>query len=222
MKINRNNYEAFFIDYLEGNLDEKLVDDFIEFLQQNPDLKEELSLFEAVSIEQEEITFNKKENLFKVKYDVELEFNQAAIASIEGEISASEKAEFDNYLSAHPEKQKDVELFNITILQPDKSVVFSKKNKLYRYSAGRAILLWTTRVAAIFILALAVYVFIDKTSNNIVRQNQLATIETETEKKENSQAIKELPAKNEKPEEPKIIKEEPVKPAVKKEERKPN
>ena len=44
MKINRNNYEAFFIDYLEGNLDEKMVDDFIEFLQQNPDLKEELSV----------------------------------------------------------------------------------------------------------------------------------------------------------------------------------
>ena len=107
MKINRNNYEAFFIDYLEGNLDERLVDDFIEFLQQNPDLKEELSLFEPISIGHEEITFNKKELLFKEKYDAENVFNQAAVASVEGDISAMEKIEFENYLSAHPEKQKE-------------------------------------------------------------------------------------------------------------------
>ena len=43
MKINRNNYEVFFMDYLDGNLDESVVNDFIEFLQKNPDLKEELA-----------------------------------------------------------------------------------------------------------------------------------------------------------------------------------
>ena len=127
MKINRNNYEAFFIDYLEGNLDEKMVDDFIEFLQQNPDLKEELSLFETVSVEQEEITFNKKELLLKEKFDVEKVFNEAAIAIVEGEISSSEKTEFENYLSTHPEKQKEAELFSYTKLHPDQSIVFSHK-----------------------------------------------------------------------------------------------
>jgi hypothetical protein len=130
MKINRNNYEAFFIDYLEGNLDEKMVDDFIEFLQQNPDLKEELSLFETVSIGQEEITFSKKELLLKDKYDIENEFNQAAIARLEGDFSALEKIEFENYLSAHPDKQKEAELFSKTKLQPDKSLVFSKKKEI--------------------------------------------------------------------------------------------
>jgi len=192
MKINRNNYEAFFIDYLEGNLDVKLVDDFIEFLQQNPDLKEELSLFETVSIEQEEITFNKKENLFKVKYDVELEFNQAAIASIEGEISASEKVEFDNYLSAHPEKQKEVELFTKTKLQPDETVVFGKKNILFRRSAGKTILLWTTRVAAVFIVALSVYIFIDQSSNKIIPENQVASVEKSIDTKEINTDTKEV------------------------------
>ena len=50
-----------FIDYLEGNLDELLVDDFIEFLQNNPDLKKELSLFESISIEPGNISFDKKD-----------------------------------------------------------------------------------------------------------------------------------------------------------------
>lgn len=222
MKINRNNYEAFFIDYLEGNLDEKMVDDFIEFLQQNPDLKEELSLFENVSAVQEEVTFNKKELLFKEKYDFEDEFNKAAVARLEGDISEAEKVEFEKYISTHPEKNKEIELFNKTKLQPDKNVVFNKKNKLYRYSAGRTILLWTTRVAAILVLAFAVYIFIDKTSNNLIPENQVATIEPEKDRKDNSQDIKELPVKNESQETPKTIQEEPVKPADKKTERKPN
>lgn len=215
MKINRNNYESFFIDYLEGNLDEKLVDDFIEFLQQNPDLKEELSLFETVSIEQEEITFNKKELLFREKYDSEKAFNETAIARLEGEITAEDSTEFENYLTIHPEKQKDAELFSYTKLQPDQSVVFSKKNKLYRRSAAQTILLWTSRVAAVIIVALTVYTFIDKTSNKIVPENNIAVIENKPEKKPNQPEIKEVPDKSNKGEVQKTLKKEPAKPAVK-------
>lgn len=222
MKINRNNYESFFIDYLEGNLDEKLVDDFIEFLQQNPDLKEELSLFETVSIGQEEITFNKKELLFKEKYDAENEFNQAAIARLEGDISDSEKAEFETYLSAHPKKQKEAELFGITKLQPDQTIVFGRKNKLYRRPAGRTILFWTMRVAAVIIVVLSVYIFIDKSSNKIIPENQIAVIEKEPEKKINSSEIKEVPTKNNKAEEQKSVKKESDKPSVKSEKPKTN
>ncbi|KAF0238359.1 MAG: hypothetical protein FD181_1170 [Prolixibacteraceae bacterium] len=216
MKISRNNYEPFFIDYLEGNLDEKMVDDFIEFLQQNPDLKEELSLFETVSIGHEEITFNKKELLFKEKFDAENEFNQAAIASLEGEISASEKTEFENYLYTHPEKQKEVELFNKTKLRPDQTIVFGRKNELYRRSTGRTVLLWTSRVAAVLIVALTVYFFIENTSNNPNPENQLVTIEPETGKSENLQVVKDAPVKTENQEVPETVKEEPVTPTVKK------
>ena len=222
MKINRNNYEAFFIDYLEGNLDEKLVDDFIEFLQQNGDLKEELSLFETVSIGQEEMTFSKKELLLKEKYDIESEFNQAAVARLEGDISEFEKTGFENYLTAHPEQQKEAKLFDKTKLQPDKSLVFSKKKKLFRYSAGRTVLLWASRMAAILIVALTVYIFIENTSNNSIPENQLASVEKEPEKKDNAPAAKELPEKSDKQEEPKNMKEETVKPAIKKNGPKPN
>lgn len=211
MKINRNNYEAFFVDYLEGKLDEKLVDDFIGFLQQNPDLKEELSLFENISIGQEEITFNKKELLLKEKYDVEHEFNSAAIASLEGDIPASEKAEFEKYLTRHPEKQKEAELFKLTKLQPDETIVFSRKNKLYKKEAGRSILLWSMRVAAAFIVALSVYTYIDKTSETLKPENQVAVLEKVPEKKPNPEDIKEVPVKTDKKEiEPAIKEAKPV------------
>lgn len=198
MKINRNNYEAYFIDYLEGNLDERLVDDFIEFLQNNPDLKEELSLFESISIETENISFNKKENLYKEKYDLDNEFNQAAIAALEDDISEKEKAEFDKYILAHPKKQKDIVLFGKTKLQPDESILFNKKNTLYHYSVGRAILLWSGRVAAVLVLALTFYILIDRPAKEITHENQFASVEDKTSKKEVIPESKKIPVKTEK------------------------
>jgi len=184
MKINRNNYEAYFIDYLEGNLGEEVVDDFIEFLQKNPDLKEELSFFESVTAEAENVVFQPKEKLYKEKYESEEVFNHTVVANLEGDISEKEKKEFEAYISKHPEKQEDIQLFNHTLLQPDESVTFQNKKKLYHYSVGRTILLWTTRIAAILIVALAVYWFINEQTNLLVPQNQVAEIKDNTPQKE--------------------------------------
>lgn len=217
MKIDRNNYEAFFIDYLEGNLDNKMIDDFIEFLQHNPDLKQELSLFENISIEQEEITFNKKDLLLKEKYDEEKEFNEAAVAELEGDISWSEKLEFENYLSKHPEKQKEVELFKLTKLHPDELITFNKKNNIFHRSAGKTVLLWSLRVAAVMIVVLSVYIFMDNSSDKIIDQNQVAvTVEQDPQKKENYPKVMDEPEKKEKKVVEPVIKKETDKPALKK------
>lgn len=181
MKININNYEAYFIDYLEGNLDELLVNDFIEFLQNNPDLKEELSLFESVSVEPENISFNNKEELYKEKYDSEKEFNKAAIANLEGDIITCDKSELENYIVKHPEKKKDIALFNKTKLNPDETIIFSKKKKLYRYSVGKTFLLWSGRVAAVLVLAFAFFTLFNKT-NTIIPENQIAVVEDKIKK----------------------------------------
>jgi hypothetical protein len=217
MKINRNNYEAFFVDYLDGKLDVSLVDDFIEFLQQNPDLKEELSLIETVSLKEEEITYNKKELLKKEKYDSEKEFNKAAIAELEGDISDAEKVDFESYLSSHPEKQKDVELFKLTKLKPELSVVFSKKSKIRKRSTIRTILLWSTSAAAVIIAILSVYIFIDTPSSEIITQNQVAeVIDKAPEKKENTPVEAVIPEKKEKKAVQPNITKEVEKPATKK------
>lgn len=218
MKINRNNYEPYFIDYLDGILDEKLVDDFLEFLQQNPDLKEELSLFNSVHIEPEELDFDKKELMFKENFDLEKEFNKAAVSLIEGDISEEDKEKFENYISNHPEKEKDIALFKATKLKPDTSITFRKKSKLYHRSTGRAILLWSVRIAAVLILALTFYVVVDKSSNNINPENQLAKVEDETPKNEKSVESKPVQQEKEKqePEKSKVSVPEPAKKEIKK------
>ena len=176
MKITRQNYEAYFIDYLEGSLDEKLVDQFIEFLQENPDLKKELSLFESVSAVPENTTFSKKDKLYKNKFDIETEFNEAAVANLEGDITTKEKREFENYLSSHPEKQNDLKLFSKTLLKADNRITFTNKSKLYKKPKGRVVLFWAGRVAAVLILAFAIFSLLDKNVNPVNNENRVAEV----------------------------------------------
>ena len=193
MEITRKNYESYFIDYLEGNLDERLVDEFIEFLQKNPDLKEELSLFEPVSIQPEQAVFGKKEKLYKHKFDSEKVFSNIAVAYLEGDLSSFQKNEFEKYLAENPEKKKELTFFKQSKLIPDKSIVYQNKKKLYRYTLGRTMLLWSGRVAAVLVLAIALFSILENNKNVPIPENQVAKVETESTKNDVIPETKRIP-----------------------------
>ena len=188
MKINKENYEAYFIDYLEGNLDEILVNDFIEFLQNNPDLKEELTHFETIYLEPETVDFDKKNSLYKKTLDSENEFSKRAIAIVEDDITIDDKTEFEDFLTEHPEKSRDAALFAKTKLEPDMSVTFRNKRRLYRRSYGRTVMLWSLRVAAVFAIVLSVYVITHAPVLKDQVSSELAIAEDDKIKKEESPA----------------------------------
>ncbi|WP_321347941.1 hypothetical protein [uncultured Draconibacterium sp.] len=182
-EINRTNYEAYFIDYLEGNLDEGMIDSFIAFLKENPDLKQELDLYEPISLEPEKVAFNKKAELYKSNFDNEEAFDNAAIALLENDLTEKEKQEFATYLASHPEKEKQAAAFQNTKLKADGSLVFEDKKKLYKKAPGKTILLWTSRVAAVLILGLLVFNLVNR--NNAVVENtsqQIAEVEKAPQK----------------------------------------
>ncbi len=212
MKITRTNYEIYFLDYLEGNLDNDLVNEFIEFLQQNPDLKEELQLAGSVKLEPEIIRYKNIEKLYKSKYDQKEEFEKAAVAFLEEDISPNEKVDFKAYLLANPEKQRDFDLFKQTKLQPDSRIVFPNKNSLYRSSNGKTILLWAARVAAVLAVAFLIYRFAgDVIFSRIQIENQAAYTENKNENPE----PKNLPEKVEKKQDPASVKEQSTVPVKK-------
>jgi hypothetical protein len=76
------------------------------------------------------------------------------------------------------------------------------------------------RVAAVIVVALSVFTFIDKSSDKINTETQLAAIEKEPEKKEVSPVAIEAPEKKDKKEVQPIIKKESEKPVIKKENQK--
>jgi hypothetical protein len=189
---------------MEGTLDESLVDSFIDFIKQNPDLKEELALFESISVAPENISFSKKESLYKEKYDAESEFDKAAIACLEDDITEQEKYEFENYLNQHPEKIKEALLFQKTLLKADTKIVFNKKNSLYKKSAGKTLLMWSMRVAAILLVALVLFIALDKNGEEIPLENKLAAIDS------THKTIKETPASKDTEEGVEISNQKPI------------
>lgn len=133
-RINRNNYEVFFVDYLDKTLDPETLVEVETFLKENPDLENELAGLNSVSIPEELRSCPDKQLLYKSNYDEKESFQNACVASIEGDLSSVEKNHFEQFLRQHPELNNEVLLFSKTKLEPDRSIVFGNKNLLYHHS----------------------------------------------------------------------------------------
>ena len=152
MKITRDNYESFFIDYIEGNLPESMIDQFLDFLNQNPDLKEELHLFEEVNLPGELVVFQEKKQLHKSAADEKRRLEYSAIAYLEGDWPADENKTLETYLLTNPEFKREYDLFAKTQLKPDFEIKYPDKQKLYRKSGATIVMNWVARAAAVLVL----------------------------------------------------------------------
>ena len=208
--ITRDNYEALFIDYLEGNLPENEIDQFLDFLNQNPDLKEELHRFEDVFLPEEHVVYNEKQKLHKSLADEALRLENKTIAYMEGDLEKNERKLFESYLETQPKLRKEYELFTKTKLVPDLSVKFAPKNKLYHKPIQTLVLNWVARAAAIVVLTWGIGSLFQTPNKPKIAQNKTEVIQTKpnangpelaTETKVISQATlrenKELAEKNE-------------------------
>ena len=150
--ITRDNYESFFMDYLEGNLPENQIDQFLDFLNQNADLKEELHQFEEVNLPTEPIVFQEKKQLYEITADENQRLENRVVAYMEGDLNADENQAFETYLAAHPELKKEYDLFIKTRLTPDPRIKYPEKRKLYRKSGATIVMNWVVRAAAVVVL----------------------------------------------------------------------
>ena len=166
--INRNNYEEYFLDFLDGKLspsDENLL---MLFLTANPDLKSELELFEADKIPVAQISFENKIGLKKsgILSSVTLNnFDELCIARMEGNLDRKEIIEFDKFIARNKKKEKEYNLYKLTKIQTDKFVVFRNKVSLKKNEKKVFVLKknyqWIS-VAASIIILLAIYLFLPK------------------------------------------------------------
>lgn len=191
MMITRDNYEPFFLDYLEGNLDESMIDQFLDFLENNPDLKEELQMFENVHVPEEQIVFQDKEKLYKTAADGKSALEAKTIAHLEGDLDEEERKSFEKYLAVHPELQKQYALFEKTRLRPDLKIQYPEKKKLYKKSGTVVLMNWVARAAAVLVLVWGINSLI-KQPENKDGFTQIAEITTKTtpEVKKNDQEKK--------------------------------
>jgi hypothetical protein len=152
MTITRDNYEPFFLDYLEGNLDENMIDQFLDFLEQNTDLKEELQLFENIHLPEEKVVFSDKKYLYKSVQEDKTVFELRSIAYMEGDMQVEERSSFEAYLANHPELEKEYNQFTKTRLIADTGIKYQHKQKLYQKTGSAILMNWVARAAAVVII----------------------------------------------------------------------
>lgn len=133
MNINRQNYEVWFVDFLDGNLDEQSRRELFAFLKDNPDLAKELDQFAEISLDCDNVSFNGKERLFKSEADlIGIEYpDYLLIKRIEEGLSIKEEAQLNNLITDNVNLiNRDAE-FQQTRLIGEK-ILFPGKEKLLR------------------------------------------------------------------------------------------
>ncbi|OQX79976.1 MAG: hypothetical protein B6D64_03895 [Bacteroidetes bacterium 4484_276] len=183
MQINRNNYEAYLLDYWEDNLDQKGRRELSVFFRQNPDLKKNFGEFESFRLQPDEtLVFDNKENLKKTEVRQvgeihEDNYEDWIIAAQEGDLSVVGQQQFDKFVAGNPAVKKEISLFGFAALKTDKSIVYPQKEKLRKsipFYSHRAVY-WPVAVAATLIIAFGVFGLFKNESQSFIDQAPAVT-----------------------------------------------
>ncbi|WP_207511544.1 hypothetical protein [Longitalea luteola] len=184
--ITRDNYESWFVMYVDDELsaaDRQAVDYFV---QQNPDLEEELVMLQqSVLRSDEHIVFDQKEMLFRHSaaqgFVNEANCEEFFVLYGDDELTNEEKDLVEQFVYKHPQYQAEFELIQQVKLVPDKTLSFPDKTYLYRSeeedSKVVAIPWWRISAAAIAFLIIGSLAWYISIKNNGV---EIAGREKET------------------------------------------
>jgi len=156
MKINKENYEIYVLDYIEGNLSSDIRKDFICFLEKNPDIKDQINNLKEIELEASPLSFTSKELLKKNPLnDIEgiTTIEKLSIANLENDITLFETQQLDELLNNSVHKRYEFELFQKIRLIPDNTLKFPNKNRLkHKIVFGTKKIYFITSLAASIIL----------------------------------------------------------------------
>lgn len=165
MKLNRHNYEEYFILYMDNELTAEDRREVEAFAAANPDLKEELDmLLQTKFTPDTSITFDFKDSLL-IRNSSAIDMNnyeEWLLCYIDNELTAEEIKDVERFVAAHPEAKKELELLQRAKLQPE-AISFPNKESLYRKEEKAKVLpvrWWRAAAAVLLIAASAVSVYI--------------------------------------------------------------
>jgi hypothetical protein len=189
MKINRNNYEQYALDFLEGKLNPLENDSFKDFLENNKDIAVEIQNFAK------NVPFLKPEkdlpdfsfllqDINSLAID-ESNFDEMCIAFYEGDLNENTKKRLLQFVHSDFAKQQKFELFGRLKLKADVSAVYKSKALLKHregeiYSNRRIAIITSLAAAA----SIALFLLFRNPLQNL-RINEVARttiFQTETKK----------------------------------------
>lgn len=130
-RINVNNYEAFLLDHLEGNLNAQDLLELRQFALLHPELNIDLEESEMPYLNKENENIDFKSELLKEENSLQ---DEELLDYVEGNLSLDKKVLFEVRLEKDLELQKTLKAYLQTKLQADTNVVYAEKEKLYALS----------------------------------------------------------------------------------------
>jgi hypothetical protein len=137
MEINRQNYESYLIDYMDGRLPEHMVGALLLFLKNNPDIDREIGSLQDFVYTPEQIIFKEKSLLKKTLLsDIPglSKFEQLSVGYLENDLSDIQKNELNSLIKNSAQKLREHQLIQQTRLDPDKDIIYPDKQAIKKLS----------------------------------------------------------------------------------------
>jgi hypothetical protein len=172
--ITRDNYEAYMVDYWDGNLTPDLTVELLRFLDSNPDIKKEAMDAGQFTISPENMLFDAKQEILKKEISKE-NIDEFLVAELEHELLPHEQNELSLFLASNPQYIRDRKLYALTKLHPDTSLRYPNKRGLKK---GAMMPLWIrySSVAAAACLFLGIGIWFYNQPPTVVVVNNPKTI----------------------------------------------
>ncbi len=151
-RISIFNYEAFYLDHLEGNLNEKDTALLLEFLAANPDLvmeDAELPSYESESINLDSQLKEKLKQPFVSDKITPSNVEFFMISAVENQLPSEKEIELNQFIEQHPSYLIDADYYSKVILEANESVRYADKSSLKK---KQPIVLWPYITAAASVL----------------------------------------------------------------------
>lgn len=165
MTIDRHNYEEFFILYTDNELNAEQCARVESFVQANPDLAEELAMFQQAKLTPDNnLSFEHKESLLMATdSSISLSnYEEWLLLYVDNELNQEEKGLVEKFIVLHPAAKTELGLLLQTKTQADPAIVFVNKESLYRKEERERRIIplrWKLAAAAVLLLAIASSVF---------------------------------------------------------------
>lgn len=202
MNINRNNYESYFLDYFDGTLDPLQEEELLQFLEKNPDLREEFESFDLFplvadrDIQYPDKDLLRKKNIQSVGPINEQNYEEYLIAGMEGDLSVASGRLLERFILRNPSVAREQALFHSTRSSPDPEIIYPDKKNLKRYPfwiTYRQPVSWMSAVAATILIFLLIVNPFGKKQPDDLAQDNIPVVQSAPALSEEDQTTEALP-----------------------------
>ena len=158
--ITRDNYQEFFLLYVDNELsaaDRSMVE---EWVAANPDLQEEWeSLLSCRILPEEDLVFQDKQSLLRTAGHIrESNYQDYFLSYIDDQLTDKDRHMVEAFIGLFPPKRLELEQLRQTVSIPDRTIVFPGKESLYKNEKHRRVIVFyrlMAGAAAVLLVAVA-------------------------------------------------------------------